>query len=71
LIEKTRRKIQYTGLVWEVDEFFGDNEGLIVAEVELTSEDQAVELPEWIGAEVTTDARYYNSNLSIKPFKYW
>jgi CYTH domain-containing protein len=71
LIEKTRRKIDYAGLVWEVDEFLGDNQGLVVAEVELTAEDQAVELPEWIGAEVTTDARYYNSNLATHPFNAW
>ncbi len=71
LIEKTRRKIEYAGLIWEVDEFFGDNQGLVVAEVELTAEDQIVEFPEWIGIEVTDDARYYNSNLAMKPFNTW
>jgi len=71
IIEKNRYKIAFGGLTWEVDEFFGDNDGLIVAEVELTSEDQAFEKPSWIGDEVTGEARYYNSNLIAKPFKTW
>jgi adenylate cyclase len=71
LIEKTRRKIEYAGLVWEVDEFFGDNQGLVVAEVELTAEDQTIDKPDWIGKDVTDDARYYNSNLAMKPFNTW
>lgn len=71
LIEKTRRKIDYAGLVWEVDEFFGDNQGLVVAEVELTAADQTIDKPDWIGTEVTDDARYYNSNLAMKPFNTW
>jgi len=71
LIEKYRRKISYQGLVWEVDEFLGDNLGLVVAEVELESEDQPFAKPDWIGEEVTPDARYYNSNLSVMPFNSW
>ncbi len=71
LIEKNRYKIPFAGLTWEVDEFFGDNDGLIVAEVELKSEDQKIEKPAWIGKEVTTDPRYFNSNLTKNPFKNW
>jgi CYTH domain-containing protein len=71
LIEKNRYKIEYAGLTWEVDEFFGDNDGLIIAEVELESEDQKIELPEWIGEEVTADPRYFNSNLTKHPYKNW
>ncbi|MBU1106076.1 MAG: CYTH domain-containing protein [Candidatus Riflebacteria bacterium] len=71
LIEKNRYKINYAGLVWEVDEFFGDNDGLIVAEVELTSEDQKIELPTWVGEQVTSDPRYFNSNLTKNPYKNW
>ncbi len=71
IIEKTRYFRNYEGLLWEVDEFHGENEGLIVAEVELGSEDQRVPLPPWIGEEVTDDARYFNSNLIQHPFKDW
>ena len=71
IIEKTRTKIEYKGLIWEVDEFFGENEGLVVAEVELVSEDQEPAIPEWIGEEVTGDPRYFNSNLIKNPFKNW
>ena len=71
IIEKNRTKIEYKGLIWEVDEFFGENEGLIFAEVELDSEDQDIALPEWIGEEVTGDHRYFNSNLIRNPFKNW
>ncbi len=71
IIEKNRTKIEYKGLIWEVDEFFGENEGLIFAEVELDSEDQSIALPEWIGEEVTGDHRYFNSNLIKNPFKNW
>ncbi len=71
LIEKTRYRIEYAGLIWEVDEFAGENQGLILAEVELTSEDQAITLPSWIGEDVTHDPRYYNSNLSQNPFSQW
>ncbi len=71
LIEKTRYKIDYRGATWEVDDFAGDNAGLVVAEVELASEDQHVELPSWIGEEVSDDPRYLNSSLVEKPFKTW
>ena len=71
IIEKTRCKIPLDGLIWEIDEFFGDNAGLIVAEVELESEDQAFEKPSWIGEEVSGDPRYFNSNLIKNPFTTW
>ena len=71
LIEKNRAVIEYAGLKWELDEFFGDNEGLVIAEVELKEENQKVEIPEWIGNEVSGDPRYFNSNLAKNPFKKW
>lgn len=71
LIEKTRTRIVYDGMVWEVDEFFGDNLGLVVAEIELESETQAFAKPEWIAEEVTDDARYFNANLLRHPFSAW
>jgi CYTH domain-containing protein len=71
VIEKTRRRIEYKGLFWEIDEFSGENQGLILAEVELDSEDQAIEPPPWIGEEVTHDPRYYNSNLVLYPYTKW
>ena len=71
LIEKVRHRIEHAGMVWEIDEFLGANAGLIVAEIELASEDQPFEKPEWIGAEVSGDARYYNANLIRHPFSQW
>lgn len=71
LIEKVRYKIPYGGLVWEVDEFEGDNAGLIIAEVELTSPTQDIPLPDWAGLEVTSDKRYYNANLIAHPYSKW
>jgi len=71
LIEKTRYRINQQGLVWEVDEFEGENAGLVIAEVELASADQVVALPDWVGEEVTTDPRYYNANLIANPFSRW
>jgi adenylate cyclase len=71
LIEKTRYRVPYDGLVWEIDEFEGENSGLIVAEVELKDEHQSVKLPDWIGQEVTGDPRYFNANLVAKPFGKW
>ena len=71
LIEKLRYNIVTEGHLWEVDEFIGENEGLIIAEVELKSAEEQVVLPEWVGKEVTGDVRYYNSNLVINPFKAW
>ena len=64
VIEKTRHLVPFAGLVWEVDVFGGHHEGLVLAEVELTSEDQQVTIPDWIGREVTDDDRYYNASLS-------
>ena len=71
LIEKIRCKIDHKGLVWEVDEFLGENSGLIVAEVELESEDQKFVKPKWIGEEVTGDPRYFNANLIHHPYSKW
>lgn len=71
VIEKTRYKIEYAGLVWEVDEFAGENQGLIIAEVELTEENQSIELPNWIDIEVSDDARYFNVNLVQYPYSQW
>jgi adenylate cyclase len=71
LIEKYRRRIEHAGHVWEVDEFLGANAGLVVAEIELTSEDEAFAKPDWIGAEVTGDARYFNSSLMRLPYSRW
>ena len=70
-IEKTRYLVQHEGKNWEVDEFHGANEGLIVAEIELESEDEKFALPEWIAEEVSGDARYYNSNLVTHPYSKW
>jgi CYTH domain-containing protein len=71
LIEKTRYKIEWQGLTWEIDEFEGENQGLILAEVELTDANQEISLPDWIGEEVSDDPRYYNSNLAKNPFTRW
>jgi adenylate cyclase len=71
VIEKLRHKVPFAGLVWEVDVFAGDNEGLVIAEVELTHEQQPVELPPWVGAEVTRQAQYYNGSLALRPFTTW
>lgn len=71
LIEKNRYKISYKNLVWEIDEFFGDNNGLIVAEVELADENQSIDLPSWIGEEVTGDPKYFNSSLIKHPYSKW
>jgi len=71
LIEKTRYKVQEGGFVWEVDEFFRENQGLIVAEVELESEDQEFPKPDWVREEVTGDPRYFNSNLIKNPYTNW
>ena len=71
LIEKNRYKIEFSGFTWEVDEFFGENDGLVVAEIELESEDQSFDKPDWVGEEVTGDARYFNSNLIKVPYSKW
>jgi len=70
-IEKKRYTVPYRGFVWEIDEFFGANQGLVVAEIELDQEDQSFEQPEWIGTEVTGDPRYYNAALCITPYSAW
>jgi len=70
-IEKTRFIIEVAGMNWEVDVFDGDNKGLIVAEIELESADQAFEKPEWLGLEVTQDKRYLNVNLINQPINLW
>ena len=71
LIEKVRYLVTYKGVQWEIDEFFGDNSGLVVAEVELEAEDQPFERPGWLGREVTEDPRYFNSNLAVHPYSTW
>jgi CYTH domain-containing protein len=71
IIEKYRYKIFHDGLIWEVDEFLNENEGLIIAEVELDHPDQEITLPDWVGKEVTNDDRYYNINLVKEPFRHW
>jgi adenylate cyclase len=70
-LSKIRYKISFENKIWEVDEFLGVNTGLIIAEIELTSEDEHFECPDWIDTEVTGDEKYYNSNLTIAPFKSW
>ncbi|WP_417847483.1 CYTH domain-containing protein [Thalassoglobus sp.] len=71
IVEKYRWRVPHGKHVWEVDEFLGDNSGLIVAEIELNSEDELFDLPPWIGEEVSSDMRYHNSNLSVHPFQQW
>ncbi|WP_312685173.1 CYTH domain-containing protein [Stenotrophomonas chelatiphaga] len=71
LIDKRRHLVQHEGLLWEVDEFLGDNAGLVVAEVELEDPDQAISLPAWAGREVTDQARYYNVALASHPYARW
>jgi len=70
-IEKTRYEIKSGNHVYEVDEFYGENEGLTMAEIELQSETESFEKPDWLGKEVTNDERYYNAYLSKNPFKNW
>ena len=70
-VRKHRHHVRHAGLLWEVDEFFDANEGLIMAEVELEREDQDVPLPDWAGEEVTADRRYANSSLAAQPFREW
>jgi CYTH domain-containing protein len=70
-VEKIRHRIEHAGHTWEVDEFLGLNAGLVVAEIELDAEDEAFGKPDWIGAEVTGDKRYYNSSLIRQPYSQW
>ena len=71
LVSKKRYTLENNGMIWEIDEFSGSNEGLTVAEIELEREDQPFEKPEWLGAEVTSDSRYYNAALALRPFSKW
>ncbi len=71
LVEKKRYRLAHAGHTWEVDVFEGDNAGLVVAEVELAHPDEALDLPAWVGAEVTDDPRYLNANLVRRPFRSW
>jgi len=71
VIDKTRYLVKHGDHTYEVDEFYGDNEGLVIAEVELQSADESFEKPEWLGEEVTGDVRYYNSMLMKAPYKEW
>ena len=71
LVEKTRHVIKFAGKRWEVDEFHGDNRGLILAEIELSREDESIDIPPWIGQEVSGDPRYFNSYLSEHPYTQW
>ena len=71
IIEKIRHIVVHKNKTWEVDEFDGLNQGLVVAEIELENENEIVELPDWIGEEVTDEPRYYNSNLASKPYSEW
>jgi len=71
LVEKYRRRIEHAGFTWEVDEFLGENAGLVVAEIELPSEDTVFDRPDWIGQEVSGDKRYYNSSLIRFPYSQW
>jgi adenylate cyclase len=71
IIEKDRYRIEYSGLVWEVDEFHGPNEGLIVAEVHLQDENQQIALPEWVDKEVSNEPKYFSSSLVQNPYSEW
>lgn len=70
-VDKTRHYVERDGLTWEIDEFHGDNAGLLVAEVELQRVDQPVPRPDWLGAEVTHEVRYYNQQLAMNPYRSW
>ena len=71
LIQKTRYREEYQGHVWEIDEFHGDNEGLIIAEIEVAGQSERYAIPPWAGAEVSNDPRYFNANLGLNPYKNW
>jgi adenylate cyclase len=70
-LSKIRYIINFDNKIWEVDEFLGQNSGLILAEIELKSEEEMYDIPDWLGMEVTNDQRYYNANLTINPYKDW
>ena len=71
LIEKTRHHEIFGGRTWEIDVFLGDNDGLVVAEIEIPSADERIQLPPWAGEEVSSDPRYFNSNLVAHPYRNW
>jgi adenylate cyclase len=71
ILDKIRYRVKYHGFMWEVDEFFGENAGLVVAEIELAGENQEIVKPDWVGEEVTGDPRYFNSNLIKTPYHTW
>lgn len=71
LIDKRRHYVEYAGHLWEVDEFLGDNAGLLVAEIELAAADEAFERPDWVGREATMSLRYYNLSLASHPYCLW
>jgi len=71
VIDKTRHEISYAGHLWEIDVFHGENDGLVIAEVELADESISPELPAWVGAEVSSEARYFNSCLAVLPYAKW
>lgn len=71
VIDKVRHLVEFDGKIWEVDVFHGDNEGLVLAEIELSSEDEAFEAPGWLGKEVSAERRYYNAALAEVPFSCW
>jgi len=70
-LSKIRYRVEFKNKVWEVDEFLGDNAGLFIAEIELKREDEVFDVPEWVTKEVTEEKKYYNSNLTINPYKNW
>ena len=71
LVEKTRYKLEYAGYIWEIDVFVGENAGLVLAEVELASAEDTLDLPAWIDREVTQDKRFYNAYLAKHPYSQW
>lgn len=71
IIEKYRYTASWEGFTWEIDEFLGENQGLVMAEIELESENQEFPLPPWAGREVTGDSRFYNASLTRKPYATW
>lgn len=71
LIEKTRYREEYQGHCWEIDEFHGDNTGLVIAEIEVSSATESFAVPPWAAAEVSDDSRYFNANLGVNPYKNW
>lgn len=70
-LDKARHYVEVGAHIWEVDEFFGDNAGLVVAEIELQRIDEAFQRPDWLGREVTDDRRYYNHHLALHPYRSW